>query len=127
MIFVVGGKGLTGSAIVKYLKVKNKDYEIIQKQNKENFFGKECDMLIFANGNALKYSHYWDDKEVVLKAVTQNGMSLVYASDDLQNDKEVVLQAVAQNGKSLQFASEELQKSLNVQADMTEAIEVKQK
>jgi len=55
MIFVVGGKGLTGSAIVKYLEVKNKDYEIIQKENKENFFGKECDMLIFANGNALKY------------------------------------------------------------------------
>ena len=55
MIFVVGGKGLTGSAIVKYLEAKNKDYEIIQKENKENFFGKECDMLIFANGNALKY------------------------------------------------------------------------
>ena len=55
MIFVIGGKGLTGSAIVKYLEAKNKDYEIIQKENKENFFGKECDMLIFANGNALKY------------------------------------------------------------------------
>ena len=55
MIFIIGGKGLTGSAIVKYLDNKNQDYEIIQKENKEDFFGKECDTLIFANGNALKY------------------------------------------------------------------------
>ena len=55
MIFVVGGKGLTGSAIVRYLEAKNKDYKIIQKENKASFFGKECDLLIFANGNALKY------------------------------------------------------------------------
>ena len=48
MIFVVGGKGLTGSAIVKYLEIKNKDYEIIQKENKENFF------KLFGNKDQLK-------------------------------------------------------------------------
>ncbi len=55
MYFIVGGKGLTGSAIVNLLKNKNKEYKIIQKENKTDFFGKNCDVLIFANGNALKY------------------------------------------------------------------------
>jgi len=43
-----------------------------------------------------------NDKEVVSKAVTQNGGSLRYASGCLKNDKEVVIRAVKQNGKSLQ-------------------------
>lgn len=55
MIFIVGGKGLTGSAIVKELQQKGIEYEIIQKENKNEFLNKKCDVLIFANGNALKY------------------------------------------------------------------------
>lgn len=55
MIFIIGGNGLTGSAIVKNLKEKKLEYKIIQRDNKEEFFGKHCDVLIFANGNALKY------------------------------------------------------------------------
>lgn len=55
MIFIVGGKGLAGSALVKYTEEKNFEYDIIQRENKQNFFGKSCDILIFANGNPLKY------------------------------------------------------------------------
>ncbi len=55
MIFIVGGKGLTGSALVKNLEKKNIEFKIIQRENKEEFFGKDCDVLIFANGNAVKY------------------------------------------------------------------------
>jgi nucleoside-diphosphate-sugar epimerase len=55
MIFIIGGNGLTGSAIVKNLEEKKINYKIIQRDNKEEFFGKHCDVLIFANGNALKY------------------------------------------------------------------------
>ena len=55
MIFIVGGKGLTGSALVRYAENNGLDYQIIQKENKEEFFGKSCDTLIFANGNALKF------------------------------------------------------------------------
>lgn len=55
MIFIVGGKGLTGSALVRNLEKKNIEFKIIQKENKEEFFGKNCDVLIFANGNAVKY------------------------------------------------------------------------
>ncbi len=55
MIFIVGGNGLTGSAFVKNLEKKNIEFKIIQRENKEEFFGKDCDVLIFANGNAVKY------------------------------------------------------------------------
>jgi len=55
MIFVIGGKGLTGSAIVDYLKKNNIKYEVIQKENKTEFFGKRCKILIFANGNSIRY------------------------------------------------------------------------
>jgi nucleoside-diphosphate-sugar epimerase len=55
MIFIVGGKGLTGSAIVKQLQNLSLNFQIIQKENKESFFGKSCDVLIFANGNSIKY------------------------------------------------------------------------
>jgi nucleoside-diphosphate-sugar epimerase len=55
MIFIVGGHGLVGSAIVNYLKENNIGYQIIQKENKVAFFGKHCNTLIYANGNAVKY------------------------------------------------------------------------
>ena len=55
MIFIVGGNGLTGSAFVKILEKNNVEFKIIQKENKEEFFGRHCDVLIFANGNAVKY------------------------------------------------------------------------
>jgi nucleoside-diphosphate-sugar epimerase len=55
MIFIVGGKGLTGSAFVRNFEKNHIEFKIIQKENKEEFFGKNCDKLIFANGNALKY------------------------------------------------------------------------
>lgn len=55
MIFIVGGRGLVGSAIVNYLHQNRLDYQVIQKENKKDFFDKQCDTLIFANGNAFKY------------------------------------------------------------------------
>tara|TARA_B110000263_G_scaffold245654_1_gene255551 strand:- start:218 stop:991 length:774 start_codon:yes stop_codon:yes gene_type:complete len=55
MYFIVGGNGLTGSALVRYLKHTGEEYKIIQKENKHEFLGKSCDTLIYANGNALKY------------------------------------------------------------------------
>lgn len=51
----------------------------------------------------------WNDKEVVLAALNQNGRALEYAPNDLQNDKDVVLTAVNQDGTSLKYASDKLQ------------------
>ena len=55
MIFIIGGRGLVGSAIVRYFEKHNIEYQNIQRENKEEFFGKSCDILIYANGNAFKY------------------------------------------------------------------------
>lgn len=54
MIFIVGGKGLVGSSLVRQLAQKNEAYKIIQRENKEEFFGEKCRILIYANGNAYK-------------------------------------------------------------------------
>jgi predicted RNA-binding protein (virulence factor B family) len=51
-------------------------------------------------------------KEV--EAVKQDGNSLKYTSEELQNDKQVVLEAVKQYGSSLYYASEELQNDKEV-------------
>eukprot|EP01124_Arcella_intermedia_P013071 TRINITY_DN19473_c0_g1_i2.p1 TRINITY_DN19473_c0_g1~~TRINITY_DN19473_c0_g1_i2.p1 ORF type:complete len:906 (+),score=233.45 TRINITY_DN19473_c0_g1_i2:164-2719(+) len=47
-----------------------------------------------------------NDKEVVWKAVSQNGNNLQFASESLKNDKEIVSKAVSQHGCAIQFASE---------------------
>ncbi len=50
----------------------------------------------------------WNNKNVVLEAVKQNGLALQFASEKLQDDKNVVLEAVKQYGRALRFASENL-------------------
>ena len=56
----------------------------------------------------------WDNKEVVLTAVKEDGKALEYASDKLKDDKEVVLTAVKEDGWALQFASEGLKNDKEV-------------
>ena len=54
------------------------------------------------NGLALRrYPRLKADKDVVLTAVSQNGMALEYASEELKADKDVVLAAVRLNGWQL--------------------------
>jgi DNA-directed RNA polymerase subunit F len=48
------------------------------------------------------------DKEVVLKAVKQAGLSLEHADEILKGDKEVVLAAVKQSGFNLEYADKKL-------------------
>ncbi len=54
------------------------------------------------------------DPEFVLAAVSQNGLALQYASEELQGDRNIVLAAVSQDGLALLFASEELQGDRNI-------------
>ena len=53
----------------------------------------------------LQSQHNEEYKELVLTAVTQNGMTLQYASAELQADKEIVMAAVQQDGFALEYAS----------------------
>ena len=55
-----------------------------------------------------------NDREVVIAAVTRNGLALEYASNHLKNNKEVVMAAVKQYGYVLRYASKELQKDEDV-------------
>jgi nucleoside-diphosphate-sugar epimerase len=55
MIYVVGGNGLVGSGIIRYLEAENLPYIKIQRENGNEFVGTSCDLLIYANGNAFKY------------------------------------------------------------------------
>ena len=43
-----------------------------------------------------------------MKAVTQDGMALEFAADELRADYKIVVTAVSQNGMALEYAAEEL-------------------
>ena len=54
MIFLIGGKGLIGSAFVRYFKRKKIFFKNITRKNKKKFFNKKCDLIIDCNGNGSK-------------------------------------------------------------------------
>ena len=54
MIFLIGGKGLIGSAFVRYFKKKKIKFRLINRKNKKKFFKKRCKFLIDCNGNGSK-------------------------------------------------------------------------
>ena len=70
------------------------------------------------NGDWLEYYSFkddllneideFDDKEILLAAVSLDGKILRCASEELRNDREIVLKAVSIEGAALYFASEEL-------------------
>ena len=68
------------------------------------------------SGNSLRFAseELKNDKGVVLAAVTQDGNCLRFASELLKNDKEIVLVAVNQDGYALQYASKKLQNDLEL-------------
>ena len=50
----------------------------------------------------------WNDKEQVIKAVSERGYELKKASDELKADREVVMAAVQNDGAALEYASDGL-------------------
>ena len=57
---------------------------------------------------------YMNDKEIVLAAVRDYGLSLKHASPELQADRQVVMAAVKNNGMAIDHASPELQKDKEI-------------
>lgn len=84
--------------IHELLKNNNKHFEDIIYMTKENEI----------NGLGKLTSQQQNDKEIVLKAVSDNGLDLRFASPTLRDDKEVVTFAVEQNGWALEYASPRL-------------------
>lgn len=67
-------------------------------------------MIIRDDGWLLKhYEEFWDDDEVVLAAVKDQGDALQFASDRLKATKAIVIAAVENNPYALQFAADKLQ------------------
>ena len=68
------------------------------------------------NGLTLQFAskELQSDIEVVLEAVKQNGNSLCYASNELRGNRYVVLKAVKQNGLALEFSSYRLKNDKKV-------------
>ena len=62
----------------------------------------------------LNYTSYvlQVNKEVVLAAVTQNGLALKYASEALRDDTEIVIAAVQQNMDALECAHKSPENSM---------------
>jgi len=55
--------------------------------------------------NSGEFKPFFNDKDVVLTAVSHEGYDLQYASMQLKEDREVVLSAVKTHGSALQFAA----------------------
>ena len=64
-------------------------------------------------GVSLRYFKN-SDKNIVLYAVSRNGLALKYARDLFKNDFHIVFTAVSQNGLALQYASESMKNNTTI-------------
>jgi nucleoside-diphosphate-sugar epimerase len=95
LIFIIGGNGFVGSAVVRYCKQNDIPNEVITKENYHEFVGKSCKVLINSNGNSKKFLATQDPKEDFRLSVTSVRSSLVdfkyekyvfFSSCDVYND-----------------------------------------
>ena len=54
MIFIIGGRGLVGSAFVRACETAGRDFALIDRDNYATYAGRRCELLINANGNSRK-------------------------------------------------------------------------
>jgi nucleoside-diphosphate-sugar epimerase len=55
MHYVVGARGLTGSAVCRALEARGLPFERVQREDAERVAGTNCDMLWWCAGNAVKW------------------------------------------------------------------------
>lgn len=55
MIFIIGGNGFVGSAIVRACHTAGRECAVITRDNYDLFRGRKCSILINANGNSKKF------------------------------------------------------------------------
>jgi nucleoside-diphosphate-sugar epimerase len=54
MIFILGGKGLVGSAFARHCERMGVPFAVVDRDEYSSYVGKACDVLINANGNSNK-------------------------------------------------------------------------
>jgi len=62
MIFLIGARGFVGSAFVRLFEREGIEFIPIGRDNYGNYIGKECSILINANGSSKKYLSAQDPK-----------------------------------------------------------------
>lgn len=55
MIYLLGGKGFVGSALVRHCETRQIPHAVLTRDNYSQYVGTHCDVLINANGNSKKY------------------------------------------------------------------------
>jgi nucleoside-diphosphate-sugar epimerase len=77
MIFLLGGAGFVGSGFARELERAGRPFEIITRQNYDQFVGRNCELLINANGNSSKLLGRTDPKAEFRASVLSVRDSLV--------------------------------------------------
>jgi nucleoside-diphosphate-sugar epimerase len=54
MVFLIGGRGLVGSAFGRALEASGHPFAILDRQSYASYVGRSCELLINANGNSRK-------------------------------------------------------------------------
>jgi nucleoside-diphosphate-sugar epimerase len=54
MIFILGGRGLLGSAFARVCERRGQPFQIIDRENYKEYAGGHCDIFVNANGNSRK-------------------------------------------------------------------------
>lgn len=54
MIFLIGGRGLVGSAFARVLESQGREFAILDRATYKDYVGQSCCLLINANGNSRK-------------------------------------------------------------------------
>lgn len=81
MIFILGGKGFVGSAFVRYCQDKKIPHEVIDRKNYDSYKGKQCDILINANGNSSKVlasKNPMEDFEATVQSTRKSLLDIVF-------------------------------------------------
>ncbi len=103
---------ITKFIAIVLLKIKYCFSQLRRNQLNENFSDDReiVEIAVSQNGLALEYAsdELRADREIVIKAISQDGSALYYASRKYRNDREIVGIAVSQHGEALAYASIDL-------------------
>jgi nucleoside-diphosphate-sugar epimerase len=77
MIYVLGGRGFVGSALVRLCQARSLPHAVVEYDNYREFVGTRCEVLINANGNSKKFLAKDDPLEEFALTVRSVRASLV--------------------------------------------------
>ncbi|MBF0304265.1 MAG: NAD(P)-dependent oxidoreductase [Alphaproteobacteria bacterium] len=79
MIYVIGGRGLVGSAVVRRLTALGRAFRVIGREDAQSVMGTSCDVLFYCNGNAMKgkaNANPWFDFEASVASAARYVMGI---------------------------------------------------